>query len=468
LWLEWFAKRAADKVAKRTKKAFLKIPFYRRKLRENNIPFNVVRSITSFVKLENFLNKYRNVEWISEDEMIKMSDDYCLPLSFVAPEERCWVQASSGYTLSEKMVLNSEKDLHITRKRVAYTKKDLETASKIFEGLVEILPNGSSLAIFGRLGDLCGSGTYPFLAISGNYTKLKVKTLYFGIPQNEDEAYQWLRECESLRISGMIGIPSTLERLTSVAKFHNLHFTNLKLVGTGGHKLSKKLVEQLCQFGAKVITIGYGAQEIAPLANVAFGNVYSEISSFPPMGGMGVLGTLYYLRITDKNGETVSDGENGFIRVTSPFDGTTLIDYNTNDLGKIIERKYAVWWKGKSVTLPFPLLDYDINRSQENALRVLERNVYTKDITELCCSFVGYRFLIGVKNNNLLYIYVDDPDKVENLRERLANFLPSDILKNTRVEAIPKQILQKYLHPKDIINPIIFYLLTFFFSLKMR
>ena len=164
-----------------------------------------------------FLNKYKEVTWISEHELLLMSDTYGLQLSRVPQQERVWVQASSGYNLS-KIIENGNFRV-ITRKRVAYTKGDLLRACKLFEMLSDIFPKQTpTIAIFGRLGDLCGSGTYPFLVLSGNYLKFKCRTLYFGIPQNEVQALQWLKEISDLKIDGIIGIPSTLDLLTKIAK----------------------------------------------------------------------------------------------------------------------------------------------------------------------------------------------------------------------------------------------------------
>ncbi|MDW8004842.1 MAG: hypothetical protein RMI04_08550 [Thermofilaceae archaeon] len=107
--LEMFVKRAADKVAKRARQALMQIPFYRRKMRDNKISINEVRGINFLARLDNFLNKYRNVQWITENEMIGMSDRYSSDLSLVPEKERVWVQASSGYTLSTRMLLDNAK-----------------------------------------------------------------------------------------------------------------------------------------------------------------------------------------------------------------------------------------------------------------------------------------------------------------------------------------------------------------------
>lgn len=452
---EFILKKLRNRVAKKAKHNMLNLSFYKRKLRANNIPLNTVRNITSLEKLEKFLDKYK-IEWVTEKELIEMSDTYSLPLSLVSQEERTWIQASSGYTFSAKLLLENEKNIPITRKRVAYTRKDLKSACKVYEGLEELLKGDlyRSVAIFGRLGDLCGSGTYPFLALSGNYIKLKVKTLYFGIPRSDSETLQWLKECRELNITGMIGIPSTLKKIVNVARSNDIFFDNLKLVGTGGDSLPRKLIEELYEIGAQLITIGWGAQEIAPLSTVAIGNVFSVNPSFPSTEGMGILGTLYFVRITDKNGESIDEEEEGYIRITSPFQGTTLIDYNTEDIGKFIADSYIVCHKNKNIKVPFPLLDYNISRSKEHSFRILEKNVYIKDLREICYSCVGYEYLLGIKDN-FLHIYIGNNNlrHKEKIKEYLANLLPFDVLRNTYIKVIPRQILLRYLYPQKHYKP---------------
>jgi phenylacetate-coenzyme A ligase PaaK-like adenylate-forming protein len=448
---EFFIKKIGDKVAKKTKNNLLEIPFYRKRLKENNIHLGEVRNITSLEKLETFLNKHK-IEWVTEEEMLEMSKDYCLSLSIVPQNKRSWIQASSGYTLATKLLTNTS-DVILTRKRVAYTKKDLKEACKIYESLKNLLENDISLtiAIFGRLGDLCGSGTYPFLAISGGYSNVNVKTLYYGLPKNETELLQWLKECKELNISGIIGIPSTLEKLTKISKACDLYFKNLKLVGTGGDRLHKTLIEELYDIGAKIITIGYGAQEVTPLSTVAIGTIFSTILKFPATEGLGVIGNLNYVRITDKNGESVELEEEGHIRVTSPFEGTTLVDYDTKDVGKFINDHFFVRHGNKELKIPFPSLSYEISRLNEHSLRVRERNVYVKDLREIGYLSVGYEFIIGTEDNKL-HIFITKPEK-EKMMSYLYNLLPSEIAENTYVHIIPTTILSKYLYPAGHYKP---------------
>ncbi|MDW8004844.1 MAG: hypothetical protein RMI04_08560 [Thermofilaceae archaeon] len=138
--------------------------------------------------------------------------------------------------------------------------------------------------------------------------------------------------------------------------------------------------------------------------------------------------------------------------MTSPFEGTSLIDYNTYDVGKFVEREYITIYKGKDIKLPFPMLGYDINRSNENALRILEKNVYTKDILEICYPYVGYNFIVATEDN-FLYIFISDSKREKDIEEKMANLLPSDVFKNTRIEVIARHILEKYLHPKGHYKP---------------
>ena len=451
IFIKFIAERFIKKIAKKAKAALLQIPFYRKKLKKNGISFYEVRRINSIERLTAFLNKYKEVTWISEHELLLMSDTYGLQLSRVPQQERVWVQASSGYNLS-KIIENGNFRV-ITRKRIAYTKGDLLRACKLFEMLSDIFPKQTpTIAIFGRLGDLCGSGTYPFLVLSGNYLKFKCRTLYFGIPQNEVQALQWLKEISDLKIDGIIGIPSTLDLLTKIAKEHGLFFEKLKLVGSGGDKIHKGVINSLIELGANIITVGYGAQEVAPLSTVAIGVPYSELKELPATQGLRVLGNLCFVRITDKRGESVDQGEEGYIRITTPFDGTTLIDYNINDIGRLISHEYSIYYKGKSVNVPFPLLDYRISRAQEHAFSVQARIVYTRDLQEVCNLVAGYNYLLG-SDNERLYIFITTNHDPEFLLVRLKHALPHEIFKNVEVIQVPEHILHRYLYPANHYKP---------------
>ncbi|MEM1538120.1 MAG: hypothetical protein QXK12_00530 [Candidatus Nezhaarchaeales archaeon] len=160
LWLEKFAKRAVNEVAKRARKSFLQVAFYRQKLRDNNIPISEVRGIDSVAKLERFLNKYRGVEWVSDKDLI--NNDFSLKLSLVPQSRRIWVQSSSGYEMSLQALKfglqRNEQSLInlLAKKTVAFTRNDLKRVIDIVykRGLEDLVARFASptIALFGTMG----------------------------------------------------------------------------------------------------------------------------------------------------------------------------------------------------------------------------------------------------------------------------------------------------------------------------
>lgn len=455
--------KKTNEVAKRTREAFFSIPFYSEKLKQYGIPKKEIRKIRDIKSLNQFLDKYSNAVWISEEDLV--SYDFSAKLSRVPPEKRTWLQATSGYFLAEKISnLNftspSEMLKALSRKKVAFTKKDVEKViDTVFKpGLKELIDvSVPTLAIIARFGDLCGSGTYPLLALGGNFLKTNPKILYFGEPTNSNQLLQWAYELYRINPHGILSTPIMIEKLSKAIdeSFSSPRFSNLKFVSLGAMRPLKSSIDAACNLGAEVVVDGYGLQEVAPLGVIAKGIVFSSNKKVPPTDGLIGLGTLHFIRVVDKEGKSVNPGEEGTIKVTSPFDGTTLIDYDTKDMGKLLANESCIIYRSKNFKVPWPLLDFKISRKIEYSIDVVEHRVSTTLLEELCSTVSGYSFLVGSDINHLYIFFPDDaPDlKIEKFKKMVSLALPAEVSTSTRIYKVKKELMEKYLHPINHYKP---------------
>ncbi len=457
-------RKKTNEVAKQAREALLSIPFYQKKLKHYNVPKKEVRKIRDIETLSEFLDKYSYVPWVSENDL--MNYDFSAKLSRVPLEKRTWLQATSGYFLAEKISSPYLKDSTeeilkiISRKKVAFTKKDVKkVVNTVIKSRLKELTGTSTptLAIIARFGDLCGSGTYPLLTLAGNFLKYNPKVLYYGEPKNSNQLLQWAYELYKINPEGILTTPIMIEKLYKTLE-ENLSFTsfsNLKFISLGAMRPLKSSLDASCKIGAKIIINGYGLQEVAPLGIVAQGILFSSIKKIPPTDGLITLGSLYFVRIVDKEGKTVNPGEKGTIRITSPFEGTTLIDYDTKDIGKLVALNSLITYHNKNFKVPWPLLDINITRSIEHSIDVVEHRVDTVLLEELCSSVDGYSFLVGSDIKNLYIFFKDDVpnEKIEKFKKMINLSLPEEVVANTKICKIPKEVMNKFLHPIEHYKP---------------
>lgn len=457
MWLEKFAARSANKVARRVRKALMQIPFYRQKLQDNKIPISEVRGIDSVAKLERFLNKYRGVKWVSDEDLI--NNDFSLKLSLVPQSERIWVQSSSGYEASSQALKfglkGNEQFLmnFIAKKKVAFTRNDLKMVIDIVykRGLEDLVAHFASptIALFGTMGVMHGSGTFPLIGISGGYADIRVKTLYFGIPLNELQTLQWVSEAKSSGVCGIISNVRSLDLITDVALSKGVNFENLFFVAVGGDPVPEPLIKRCHEIGAKIVVVGYSVQEVVPLGAIARGVVSSVLKEFPVTSGLVILGNLCFVRITDKEGFSVNAGEKGIIKITAPFEGATLIDYNTHDIGRFIDIQANLLYRGRQFLAPYPILGLDIRREAEHTLRVVGNNIPTYVLYNLCYEVLNHDFLLGTDSQKL-YVFLTNntpKDIISQLKNSLRMVIPQERTDYLEVRVVSRELLRKCVYP---------------------
>ncbi|MEM3875388.1 MAG: hypothetical protein QXU45_09695 [Candidatus Bathyarchaeia archaeon] len=407
LWLGWFAgkvsswfvKRRRDLVAKKVRRALLSIPFYREKLKKNSIGLHEVKGINTIEKLDVFLQKHK-IEWVKSEDLI--DGDFSSHLSLTPKSERTWVQYSSGYTLVERL-RKGEKFLEAARKfrrkKVAFTENDLKLVinEAYSRGLERLFPNNiiPRIAIFSRFYVYGGSGTYPFASLLRISYKRRVIVFPYSEPSSKEQLCDYVLDSIENDTNGIIIPPSTLCDLGDFMVDNNLKYPNLRYIGTGGFKVTKEAVELGHEIGAQLIIDAYSVQECMPLGCIASGTISSLDRNWEPTEGLMVMGNLCHVRVVDRNGENVDEGEEGEIRITSPFEGTTLIDYAPGDVTKLLSYNSAVEFKGWRINLPYALLSYDIKRSHESSyVKIREYPMSLPILNEILATHCSYDYAI--------------------------------------------------------------------------
>ncbi|MEM5834328.1 MAG: hypothetical protein QXQ69_00585 [Candidatus Aenigmatarchaeota archaeon] len=395
----WYVKRKRNEIAKKVRKAMLSIPFYKQQIKKNSIDLHEVREINSIEKLDKFLQKHK-INWLESTEL--MRNDFSSHLSLAPTNKRIWVQVSSGYSLVEKLRSGEnflESVQKFKRKKVAFTQKDLELVIKevYLRGAKRIASNDSipTISIFSRMYIYGGSGTYPFAALVRVSQKFPLRILPYGEPLSQEQLCDYVLDSVENNTNWIITTPSILSDIGRFMVENNLRYRNLRYVGMGGFKPSKEVVNLGHEIGAKIIIDAYSVQECMPLGCIASGTISSEDKNWETNEGLMVMGNLCHVRVVDKNGENVSEGEEGEIRITSPFEGTFLIDYAPGDIGKLLSYTSSVSLDSSRVNLPFPLLSYDIRRKEENEyVKIKEYPVSVGILKEILTSYVDYNFAI--------------------------------------------------------------------------
>jgi len=395
----WIVKRKRDVIAKKVRRALLNIPFYREKVKQNSIPFYEVKRINSIEKLEKFLQKYK-VCWVKSEDLV--GSDFSSHLSLASRNKRTWVQYSSGYTLIEKLRCGEnfwESVRKFRRKKVAFTDADLKLVLNgvYLNGLRRVFPKNfiPKISIFARMYIFGGSGTYPFASLLMLLKKFPLIVLPYGEPLSREQLYDHVLDSMENDTNGIITAPSILEEIGEFMVENKLRYENLRYVGMGGLKPTKEIVNLGHEIGAQLIIDAYSVQECMPLGCIASGTISSEDKSWEATEGLMVLGNLCHVRIVDKNGENVDEGEEGEIRITSPFEGTTLIDYAPGDVTSLLHSNNVVEFKGWRINIPYPLLSWDIRRKDENpSVRIREHPMSMNILSEILSSHLGYDFVI--------------------------------------------------------------------------
>jgi len=81
----------------------------------------------------------------------------------------------------------------------------------------------------------------------------------------------------------------------------------------------------------------------------------------------------------------------GEIRITSPFEGTTLIDYAPGDVTKLLSYNSTIEFRGWRINLPYALLSYDIRRSHESSyVKIREYPMSLPILNEILASHCSY------------------------------------------------------------------------------
>jgi len=449
--MELFIKRYINQIAKNVRKAFREISFYRKKLKKFGIPKSEVDKIANVEYLDKFLNKYPYPYVTSED---LINEDYSLNLSFVPQEKRVWIQTSSGY----EGLVDFMKGMKLKRKAVAYTRKDLKKVSELLyqKGLMELSFSHKpvNIGIFARIGDMCGSGAYPFIGISGNYVKIDARTLYFGYPSTDLQLFQWMLEAESLGIDGIITVPSVIDRMLKIAEEKKFKFSRFTFLAYGGDRLIPTFFSKIHQLGAEVIISGYSVQEAFPLGGIGWGIVSTESSKIEKTDGIIITPGLCRVRITDKRGESVSIGERGYIRITSIFEGTSLIDYFPGDVAKLVDNEAEINWKGRKIKIPSTVIDFDIYRAKEYSIRIRERTVPTEVLIDACGEISGYNFLIFYNTNQILIVFpISVSKKIYQFKQKLSLLVPQEVYKRMRICLAKNEFIRKMVFPLNHHKP---------------
>ncbi|MEM5793672.1 MAG: hypothetical protein QXS48_04665 [Candidatus Aenigmatarchaeota archaeon] len=395
----FYVKIKQNSIAKKVRDAMLSIPFYREKLRENSIEFSEVRRINSIEKLDNFLQKYK-VNWVEGTDL--MGNDFSSHLSLVPQNKRTWVQVSSGYSLVERLRSGEsflETIKKFKRKKIAYTQKDVNTVIKelYLRGLRRFFANIStpSVAIFSRMYIYGGSGTYPFASLMRVSQKIPLRVLPYGEPLSHEQLCDYVLDSIENDANGVLITPSILRDIGTFMVENKLRYKNLMFIGTGGFKPSKEVIDLGHEIGAKIVIDAYGAQECMPLGCVAYGIISSVDRNWEASDSLMVMGNLCHIRVVDEKGENVSEGEEGEIKITSPFEGTCLIDYAPGDVTRLVSYSTTITLNNQKITLPFPSLSIDIRRKHESGyVKIKEYPVSVDILKEILTSYAGYNFAI--------------------------------------------------------------------------
>ena len=395
----WIVKRKRDVIAKKVRKALLNIPFYREKVKQNSIPLYEVKRINSIEKLDKFLQKYK-VCWVKSEDLV--GSDFSSHLSLAPKNKRTWMQYSSGFLLTERL-RKGEKFLEAVRKfrrkKVAFTDNDLKLVLEevYVKGLERLFPTSivPRIAIFSRMYVYGGSGTYPFASLLKLSNKHPLAVLPYGEPLSREQLCDYVLDSVENCTNGIITTPSILRDIGKFMVENGLKYENLRYIGMGGFKPTKETVDLGHEIGAQLIIDAYSVQECMPLGCIASGTILSLDKSWEPTEGLMVMGNLCHVRVVDKNGENVDEGEEGEIRITSPFEGTTLIDYAPGDITKLLTSNNTVEFKGWKINLPYPMLSYDIRRNDENInVKIREYPMPLAVIGEILASHCGYDYAI--------------------------------------------------------------------------
>jgi hypothetical protein len=399
LWFEKFAQRTANKVAKKVREALLNNPFYREKVKQNSIPLYEVKRISSIDKLDKFLQKYK-VCWVKSEDLV--GNDFSSHLSLAPKNKRTWVQYSSGFLLTERL-RRGEKFLEAVRKfrrkRVAFTDNDLKLVLRevYVRGLERLFPYKivPRIAIFSRMYVYGGSGTYPFASLLRLSSKRPLAVLPYGEPLSREQLCDYVLDSVENCTNGIIATPSILRDIGKFMVENGLKYENLRYIGMGGFKPTKETVDLGHAIGAQLIIDAYSVQECMPLGCIASGTISSLDKSWEPTEGLMVMGNLCHVRVVDKNGENVDEGEEGEVRITSPFEGTTLVDYSPGDVTKLLSNNSIVEFKGWKINLSYPMLSYDIRRNDENInVKIREYPMPLAVLSEILASHCGYDYAI--------------------------------------------------------------------------
>ncbi|MFH8086583.1 MAG: hypothetical protein QW609_02060, partial [Candidatus Aenigmatarchaeota archaeon] len=395
----WYSERKRNIIAKKVREAILSIPFYRQKVKENSIELHEIKKIDSVERLDKFLQTHK-INWVEPTDLI--GNGFSSHLSIAPKNKRTWIQTSSGYSLVEKLRNNEnflESVQKFKRKKVAFTEKDLESVIKeiYLPGLKKLFPNSSvpTISIFSRIYVWGGSGMYPFAALGRISRSFPLRVLPYGEPLSQEQLCEYVLDSMENNTNGILTIPSILEDIGKFMTERGLKYRDLKYIGMGGFKPTKEVINLGHEIGAKIIIDAYSVQECMPLGCIASGTISSEDKNWETSEGLMVMGNLCHVRVVDKNGENVSEGEEGEIRITSPFEGTFLIDYAPGDIGKLLSYTSSVSLDRLRLNLPFPLLSYDIRRKEENEyIKIKGYQVSKHILKEILMSHMGYNFAI--------------------------------------------------------------------------
>ncbi len=441
-----FLKRKIDEIAKKTRASLLEIPFYRKKIREYNIPLDEVKSLSSIKKLEKFLNKY-NIKWITPGELI--NKDFSLFLSRVPQRERVWVQTSSGYSIAWK-----KDKVKIGIKRVAYTWEDVNEVMKqiYFYGIKSLLKdyNLPTITIFSRLNGLALSGRSPFIGLTLLSAKFPLRVFPFGEPLTEEQYEIYTKLAVELDSNGIISTPYIFSRIEKCCEKLGMSFPHLKFVALGGYTPTQDIVKKCHEIGSKIVVDGYSLQEVMPLGAIASGVISSEDTQIGEDEGLIPYGTLCYLRIVDEDNQSVGEGEKGEIKITSPFKGTSLVDYPTGDVSKVISLYSVKNFKGRTINLPLPTLSYEINRKNESLVKKInEYPIHLDMLSLLLRENVGYEnFLIYTASDELVVMTTKEKsDRVKEIIRRAFFSAQPSVYEKIRIIEVERESLEKFVYP---------------------
>ncbi|MEM5813266.1 MAG: AMP-binding protein [Candidatus Aenigmatarchaeota archaeon] len=462
-----YIERERNKIAKRARNAILQIPFYREKLKENDIDIWEVKQINTIEKLDRFLEKYGSV--ISPKPNDLMGKNFSQHLSMVDPKYRIWVQSSSGYTSIEK--IRGRYDLKefpkiFKRKTVAYTARDIEEFfNKILYPSIKTVFKDIETPTIADLAHLygmpSGSGLYPAVSIPAFSLKrgIPIRLLCYGEPiggRLADYVIETIDKVDAIQTT-----PAILHDIAKFMTENGLRYNKLELISVGGYKPSKKSVEEAHSIGARIFANLYGAQEVCPFAFIANGVMSSENRRIPPTDGLVVRETFVHVRVVDKYGNNVSEGEEGEIRVTAPFEGTALIDYPVGDITKLISYETETIYNSIEMKIPFPTLSYDIRRkSDERTVKVREYSFNLDIAEEILRHYFGYDYCIVIpevaenhdnKNDRIIVLLPDNvnDEEIIEIEDRLYDFMNPMFksLRTIEVERLPPNVLKDIVYP---------------------